>query len=94
MARSFIQLPKTAPIAPQICSIGSVGKILAGVLLDGLLELGDQLLELRGGQLVVELDAGLASSWLRAALRTDRGRVLVLGFRSSTTSPYICTKRR
>ena len=54
MARSFIQLPNTAPIAPQTCSIGSVGKVLAGALLDGLLELGDQLLELRGGQLVVD----------------------------------------
>ena len=28
MARSFIQLPNTAPMAPQIWSIGSLGKSL------------------------------------------------------------------
>ena len=67
MARSFIQEPKTAPIAPQSCFAGIVGEIVAGLLLDGGLEAGDEVLEVGGGQVGVALDAALV------LLRLDDG---------------------
>ncbi len=72
---------------------GIVGEVLAGVVLDRLLELLDQFLSWSTVSSESYCDLGLVLDIFEDLLeRIDVA--LVFGLRSRTTSPYICTKRR
>ncbi len=72
MARAFCHEPNTAPIAPQSCSCGSVGKSTPSRCLMSGLELADELREVGGGELGVELRRRGRASSSRGSPRTGR----------------------
>ena len=81
-----------ADSTPQLF-VGAGGEILSGLLLDGSLEALDKLLEVFHFQFVVQFHAFGMFHLFYNGLEGSTSS-LFTGFMPSTTSPYICTKRR
>ena len=93
MARSFIQLRNTAHIAPHICSIGSLGKSEPVCSFMAFLNSATSFCSDSTDR---SLSSSTPCSFFTSSIIFSNGSMssLLTGFMPSTTSPYICTKRR
>jgi len=93
MALSFIQLSKTAIMAPHNCSQGSEGKAFPVCFLTASL---NRLVSTFRSSAESSVSSRTPFSFFISWISTSKGSSssFFSGFSPNTTSPYICTKRR